>query len=75
ARGCERFGLIATHLPEGPLRHFYRAICESEARHEDLFLRLAYDHFAAPVVLARLDELLDCEAAIVAALPIRPALH
>lgn len=75
ARGCERFGLIATHLPEGPLKHFYRAICESEARHEDLFLRLAYDYFATPVVLARLDELLDQEAAIVAALPIRPALH
>ncbi len=75
ARGCERFGLVASHLPDGPLRHFYRAICESEARHEDLFLRLAYDHFARHVVLSRLDELLDQEAAIVASLPIRPALH
>ncbi|HEY6529548.1 MAG TPA: tRNA-(ms[2]io[6]A)-hydroxylase [Cellvibrionaceae bacterium] len=75
ARGCERFGLIATHLPEGPLKHFYRAICDSEARHEDLFLGLALQHFEQPIVMTRLDELLDKEAAIVAALPIRAALH
>ncbi|MEY4591079.1 MAG: hypothetical protein RL497_3155 [Pseudomonadota bacterium] len=75
ARGCERFGLVAEALPEGPLKRFYQAICESEARHEDLFLQLALQHFDEPTARARLDELLDAEAAIVAALPIRPALH
>lgn len=75
ARGCERFGLIATHLPDGALKQFYRAICESEARHEDLFLRLAREYFDETTITERMDELLDKEAAIVKALPIRAALH
>lgn len=75
ARGCERFGLVASGLPEGSLKQFYLAICASEARHEDLFLRLALEFYDEKSVMHRLDELLDCEAKITAALPIRAALH
>lgn len=75
ARGCERFGLVAQALPPGPLKQFYTAITESESRHEDLFLRLARNHFAEETISARMNQLLDAEANIVASLPIRPALH
>jgi tRNA 2-(methylsulfanyl)-N6-isopentenyladenosine37 hydroxylase len=75
ARGCERFGMIAEALPSGDLKKFYRAIAESEARHEDLFGKLALRHFPATEVQARLDELLEIEADIVEHLPITAALH
>ncbi|HEY7772659.1 MAG TPA: tRNA-(ms[2]io[6]A)-hydroxylase [Marinagarivorans sp.] len=75
ARGCERFGLIADALPSGELKKFYLAITESERRHDDLFLKLAYAYFDAEVIEPRLEELLLAEANIVKALPIRAMLH
>jgi tRNA-(ms[2]io[6]A)-hydroxylase len=75
ARGCERFGLIAEALPPGELKNFYRAITESEARHEDLFIQLAAAYFSRDDIQSRLDELLDIEAKIVTELPICAALH
>lgn len=75
ARGCERFGLIADALPQGELKQFYRAITESEARHEDLFIDLARTYFDQPTIDQRMDELLNAEAAIVADLPIAAVLH
>lgn len=75
ARGCERFGLIATALPAGKMKSFYETITESEARHEDLFLNLALNYFSESEVFERLSTLLDAEAEIVAKLPIVAALH
>lgn len=75
ARGCERFGLIAEALPAGDLKKFYLAITESERRHDDLFLKLAYRYFEDEVVEARMTILLDAEAEIVKTLPITAALH
>ncbi|WP_185232031.1 tRNA-(ms[2]io[6]A)-hydroxylase [Teredinibacter franksiae] len=75
ARGCERFGLIAEALPPGELKAFYIAITESEARHEDLFEKLALNYFEQSVVEDRLNEILEAEADIVADLPIIAALH
>jgi tRNA-(ms[2]io[6]A)-hydroxylase len=74
-RGCERFGLVAAALPAGPLKDFYRDIARSEVRHLGLYLDLARLYFEPPSVEARLEELLDAEARIVADLPLRPALH
>ena len=75
ARGCERFGLISSALPPGPLKDFYRDITRSEARHQDLFVRLALLYFERTPVEARLEELLEAEARIVTDLPPRAALH
>lgn len=75
ARGCERFGLLAEALDDAEMRAFYREITRSEARHHGLFLRLSRRYFAAAEVQTRLSELLDAEAAIVASLPHRAALH
>ena len=75
ARGCERFGLVAEGLDAGPLKDFYVEITRSEARHHGIFVRLAREYFPAERVQQRLDELLDGEADIVDALPLRPAVH
>jgi len=75
ARGAERFGLIATALPDGELKAFYQAITASEMRHENLFERLARAHFPATEVDLRLGQWLAMEARIIAAQPLRPALH
>jgi tRNA-(ms[2]io[6]A)-hydroxylase len=75
ARACERFGLLAEALPDPDLRAFYADLTRAEARHHALFVRLAQDVMSRARVAARLAEILDAEAAIVAALPIRPALH
>ncbi|PCH52030.1 MAG: tRNA-(ms[2]io[6]A)-hydroxylase [Cellvibrionales bacterium] len=75
ARGAERFGLISTALPEGPLKSFYIDISDSEDRHRDLFFRLAGNYFPSIEITTRLDELLEIEASIVSNLPDRPTLH
>jgi tRNA-(ms[2]io[6]A)-hydroxylase len=75
ARGAERFALVAGALEPGPLKNFYRSIARSEARHYQLFLGLARQYIEDGVIEQRWSELLDIEAAIVADLPIRAALH
>lgn len=75
ARGHERFRLVGEALEDETLKRFYTAIGQSEARHADLFVKLAEIYFPKDVVANRLDELLDIEARIVSELPLRPALH
>lgn len=75
ARGCERFGMVAEALEPGRLKDFYTDITRSEARHHGLFVRLAREYFPGEMVQQRLDELLDAEARIVGALPLRPTVH
>ena len=75
ARGHERFSLIAQALPEGKDKDFYQTIAKSEEKHKNLFIELAYEYFDKAEVDQRLEEVLDIEADICAALPHRAALH
>jgi tRNA 2-(methylsulfanyl)-N6-isopentenyladenosine37 hydroxylase len=75
ARGAERFALVAAALPPGFLKKFYQSIARSEERHFELFLELAHKYIDSDTIKQRWHELLDIEAAIVAELPIRAALH
>ena len=75
ARGCERFGLVGAALPPGDDRDFYRELARSEVRHRELYVDLAHEYFPPGEVAARLEELLDLEARIVAGLPARPAIY
>ena len=75
ARGAERFSLIANALPEGPLKKFYQSISRSEERHYELFFDLAELYIDKQKIENRLPELLEAEAKIAAAQPIRAALH
>lgn len=46
ARSCERFEALAPRLA-GPMAELYRGLRESEARHQELYLRLAERHAAS----------------------------
>ncbi|ALS33082.1 MULTISPECIES: tRNA-(ms[2]io[6]A)-hydroxylase [Pseudoalteromonas] len=75
ARGHERFSLVAQALPEGKEKEFYIAIAESEEKHKNLFVELAYEYFDKEEVDIRLEELLIAEAKICESIPFTAALH
>lgn len=75
ARGCERFRLVGDAVDDPTLKRFYAAIGQSELRHAEQFVELASLYFPKAEVDARLDELLNEEAAIIRELPYRAALH
>jgi tRNA-(ms[2]io[6]A)-hydroxylase len=71
-RSEERLRLLAGGLRDAELRQFYGRLARVEQGHGELLLRLARrcDGFAA-----RLEQMLRVEAALVRALPLRPAIH
>jgi len=75
ARGCERFGMVASALAEPQLASFYETLALSEARHREIFVDLAREYFPSGEVDTRLSELLDFEARLIGTLPVRAALH
>jgi tRNA-(ms[2]io[6]A)-hydroxylase len=75
ARGCERFGIVAAALPAGPMQDFYRDLVRSEVRHQKLYIDLARVYFERSLVEARLEEILEAEAKVIAGLPARAALY
>ena len=67
--------LVADALPAGELKELYVDFTRSEARHHGLFARLARVYFDEAAVATRTGELLEVEAEVMVALPLRPALH
>ncbi|WP_236979023.1 tRNA-(ms[2]io[6]A)-hydroxylase [Membranihabitans maritimus] len=74
-RGFERFKLIAENCKDPELVKFYDLIYKSEARHGEMFLRLALNYFDQNTVEQRYNEMVDIEGKILASLPIGPVLH
>jgi tRNA-(ms[2]io[6]A)-hydroxylase len=75
ARGAERFEMIGNALDDAKLANFYQSLARSESQHHQLFLDLALTYFDPSEVETRLEFWLTEEAAVLAALPIRPRLH
>lgn len=75
ARSHERLALLSTGLDDPELKRFYAELAVSEDGHTTLFLRLAEQVADPATVAGRLDELLTGEAALIARLPIRAAVH
>ncbi|MEO6940913.1 MAG: tRNA-(ms[2]io[6]A)-hydroxylase [Candidatus Kapaibacterium sp.] len=75
ARSCERFQLLANHVPDQELSEFYRSLLESEAGHRTMFLELAREYFPKKEVKTRLEELSAAEAAIITTLSCEPTMH
>jgi tRNA 2-(methylsulfanyl)-N6-isopentenyladenosine37 hydroxylase len=75
SRGAERFRLIYEALPEGDLKKFYHKLWASEAKHGDIFVRMALHYFDEEAVYKRLTELNDSEGEIISSLPFTGALH
>ncbi len=71
ARSCERFRLLSLHIPEVPLRSFYRKFMIAEAGHYRLFLDLAKMYGSASYVDMRWKAFLDFEASMITTLSLR----
>lgn len=74
-RGAERFRLVYEALPEGGVKNFYHNLWASEAKHGNIFVKMALNYFDNKEVYTRLEELNAIEGEIIDAMPIAPALH
>jgi tRNA-(ms[2]io[6]A)-hydroxylase len=61
ARSCERFRLLAKHLPDD-VRALYEQLERSEARHFEIYLQFAQREFAAGEIATRLEVIATREA-------------
>lgn len=78
ARSAERLALLASALSttdDADAAALYRGLASAEERHRDTFLQLARDVAESDTVDARLRELAEAEAEIVAGLPVRARIH
>lgn len=75
ARSCERMTLVAEALDAGPLKTMYTGLLASEARHHMLYIDLAETIAPSAQVRARLAELAEHEAAVIADPAPEPRLH
>lgn len=76
ARSHERFGRLLERVTDARLAKLYAELAEAEARHGPVYLDLAVAHAGEAAALRRLDEMLDVEAAALAAVPRREiAVH
>ena len=74
-RGAERFRIIDEALEDPRLKDFYRDLWATEARHGDVFKKMALNYFDEDEIDSRNQEIIDAEAKIIANLEWRPSLH
>jgi tRNA-(ms[2]io[6]A)-hydroxylase len=74
-RGAERFHLVADALEDTELKKFYKMLWISEARHGDVYVKMALNYFPEDKVYTRLKWWVEQEGSIIESLEIRPALH
>jgi tRNA-(ms[2]io[6]A)-hydroxylase len=75
-RGAERFRLVWAALEGDPeLKDFYHRLWVSEAKHGNIFVKMALNYFPEAEVYPRLEQLNRAEGNIIQGLPLRPALH
>jgi tRNA-(ms[2]io[6]A)-hydroxylase len=75
ARSCERFSLLRDHVADARLAAFYGSLFESEARHHSTYVQLARHFAPEETIRARLEELAEEEARIIAAGDPLPRMH
>lgn len=74
-RGFERFKMIADNLDDPEMKTFYKELWTSEAKHGNIFVKLALHYFDEKFVYERLHEMMEFEGNVINNLPIRAALH
>jgi tRNA-(ms[2]io[6]A)-hydroxylase len=67
--------MVEEALEDMELKKFYKMLWTSEAKHGNIFVKMALEYFPKGEVGKRLEELVDTEAAICKALPLRAAVH
>jgi tRNA 2-(methylsulfanyl)-N6-isopentenyladenosine37 hydroxylase len=75
SRAAERFQLIYENLPDGELKKFYHMLWASEAKHGEVFVKMALNYFDSDTVFKRLHELNEAEGEILDAMPFTGKLH
>lgn len=75
SRGAERFKLVYEALEDTELKKFYHHLWASEAKHGEVFVKMALNYFPEDKVFQRLNELNDEEGKIISSLPYTAALH
>ncbi len=75
ARSCERFSLLAQHIPDQELRTLYTSLFASEAGHYRTYTDIARAYFSNSEVKQRLEEFGVIEAKIVKGLSNEPTMH
>ena len=75
-RGAERFRLVWAALGhDAALKEFYHRLWVSEAKHGNIFVKMALSYFEKDRVYSRLQELNEAEGEIIQSLELRAALH
>ena len=74
-RGAERFRLVSEHISDPELREFYKRLWVSEARHGNIFVKMALNYFEENEVFNRLESLNDIESEVIYDMPVTAALH
>lgn len=74
-RGAERFKVVADNLSDENLSKFYKMLWASEARHGEIYVKMALNYFDETTVYDRLSWWVDREAEILNNLEVRAALH
>jgi len=74
-RGAERFKMVCEALEDADLKEFYKRLWTSEAKHGNIFVRMALNYFDEKEVYQRLDILNKLEGQVLDSMPIKPALH
>lgn len=74
-RGAERFRLVAEALEDDALKKFYKMLWISEARHGDVYVKMALNYFDEDKVYKRLEWWVEQEGEVIRNLVIRAALH
>lgn len=74
-RGAERFKLVAEALEDIELKKFYKTLWTTEAKHGNIFVKMALEYYSEKEVYDRLEELVIKEGEICKNLPIKAAMH
>lgn len=74
-RGAERFRMVYEALEDAELKKFYQQLWASEAKHGEIFVKMALNYFEEESVYNRLEEMKLEEAEVLTSLPLKPALH
>ncbi len=74
-RGAERFKMIYEALEEPELKKFYHMLWASEARHGEIFVKMALNYFDEINVYDRLQQMSEFEANTIENIEVKPALH
>ncbi|MEQ9303639.1 MAG: tRNA isopentenyl-2-thiomethyl-A-37 hydroxylase MiaE, partial [Marinoscillum sp.] len=74
-RGAERFRMVYEALEDPEIKRFYQELWASEAKHGEVFVKMALNYFEEKEVYKRLEEMTVHEAVVLESLPLKPALH